>query len=296
MTIHYIIKYCSYFLLITPVLLLFIFVKNRQIIFKKSIYLIVITLFFLLNLLLIYSRFIEPNIIIERNTRIETGFKAKIALISDIHIGVYNSTRFLERVVQRVNNIEEIDFIVIAGDITYNPDKKLDKILFPLKDLKKPAFAVLGNHDSQCPGPNIEKELGETMSKFGITFLKNEVAYLENLNINILGLGDYCAKQADVNLIEKFSEEDNLLVIAHSPDTIYSYKSEKADITLSGDTHGGQIRVPFIYEFFIPSKYGFNQGYYNTDKGKVYVSSGLGLTGLPFRLAIPPTIDIIELY
>jgi len=251
---------------------------------------------FLINFLLIYARFIEPNIILEKNTDIETGFKAKIVLISDLHIGAYNSTRFLERIVEKVNSIEDVDFVVIAGDITYYPIGDLDTLLSPLKKLQRPTYAVLGNHDSQAPGPDIEEELKEALEKNNVIFLKNEDIYIEDLDIHILGFGDLLAKEVNIKKLKDFKDEDNLVVIAHTPDTVYSYKYIEPDLTLSGHTHGGQIRIPFIYKYFIPTKYGFDEGYYETEKGKVYVSSGLGMTGLPFRLGIPPVIDVIELY
>ncbi len=251
---------------------------------------------FLINFLLIYARFIEPNIIVEKNTSIETGFKAKIVLISDLHIGAYNSPKFLERVVEKVNSIENVDFVVIAGDITYYPIGDLDTLLSPLKNLQKPTYAVLGNHDSQAPGPDIEEVLKEALEKNNVIFLKNEDIYIEDLGIHILGFGDLLAKEVDIKRLKNFKDEDNLVVIAHTPDTVYSYKYIEPDLTLSGHTHGGQIRIPFIYKYFIPTKYGFDEGYYETEKGKVYVSSGLGMTGLPFRLGIPPVIDIIKTY
>ncbi|MGI6484376.1 MAG: metallophosphoesterase [Candidatus Dojkabacteria bacterium] len=251
---------------------------------------------FLINFLLIYARFIEPNIIVEKYINIETGFKARIVLISDIHIGAYNSTKFLKRIVEKVNNIKDVDFIVIPGDITYYPTGDLTTRLSPLKNLKRPTYAVLGNHDSQAPGPDIEEELKEALEKNNVIFLKNEDVYIEDLDIHILGFGDIIAKEVDIKKLKNYKSEDNLLAIAHSPDTVYSYKDIRPDLTLSGHTHGGQIRIPFIYKYFIPSRYNFDEGYYETEKGKVFVSSGLGMTGLPFRLGIPPVIDVLELY
>jgi len=294
--LNYFINYTSYLLLITPILLFLLYSKIKDKFTDKPLFKIVMVFLFLINFLLIYARFIEPNIILEKNTDIETGFKAKIVLISDLHIGAYNSTRFLERIVEKVNSIEDVDFVVIAGDITYYPIGDLDTLLSPLKKLQRPTYAVLGNHDSQAPGPDIEEELKEALEKNNVIFLKNEDIYIEDLDIHILGFGDLLAKEVNIKKLKDFKDEDNLVVIAHTPDTVYSYKYIEPDLTLSGHTHGGQIRIPFIYKYFIPTKYGFDEGYYETEKGKVYVSSGLGMTGLPFRLGIPPVIDVIELY
>lgn len=294
--VNYFINYTSFLLLITPILLFLLYSKIKDKFTNKPLFKIVVIFLFLINFLLIYARLVEPNIIVEKQTSIETGFKAKIVLISDPHIGAYNSTRFLERVIEKVNNIDDADFVVIAGDITYYPIGDLTTLLSPFKNLKRPAYAVLGNHDSQAPGPDIEKELKEALEKNNVIFLKNEDLYLEDLNIHVVGLGDLLAEEVDTEKLDEFKDVENLLVIAHSPDTVYSYEDIKPDLTLSGHTHGGQIRIPFIYKYFIPTKYGFDEGFYETEKGKVYVSSGLGMTGLPFRLGIPPVIDIIETY
>ncbi len=300
MTLHYIINYficyTSFLLLITPILLFLFCSKIKRKFTDKPLFKIVMIFLFLINFLLIYARFIEPNIIVEKNTSIDTGFKAKVALISDLHIGAYNSTKFLEKIVEKVNNIENVDFVVIAGDITYYPIGDLDTLLWPLKNLQKPTYAVLGNHDSQAPGPDIEDELKEALERNNVIFLKNEDIYLEDLDIHILGFGDLLAKEVNIKKLKDFKDEDNLVVIAHTPDTVYSYKYTEPDLTLSGHTHGGQIRIPLIYKYFIPTKHDFDEGYYETEKGKVYVSSGLGMTGLPFRLGIPPVIDIIEIH
>jgi len=246
--------------------------------------------------LLFYSRFVEPNTVKINNINIETGFKSKIILISDLHIGAYSSSRFIEKVVNEINKIQDADFVVIGGDITYYPTKDLEKLLSPLTKIVKQTYVVLGNHDSGRPGPYINNELTEIFKSGKLKLLKNEAIYLENLNLNIVGLGDLWAREAEVKKLDKYLMEDNLLVIAHTPDTVYKYKSNIADLTLSGHTHGGQIRIPIIYKFFIPSKYDFDQGLYYTNKGQVYVSSGIGISGLPFRLGIPPAIDIINTY
>src|SRR5689334_3966817 len=43
-------------------------------------------------------RFVEPAMIVERHTELHLGFKARLALISDYHMGLYNAPAFLDRV------------------------------------------------------------------------------------------------------------------------------------------------------------------------------------------------------
>ena len=78
------------------------------------------------------------------------------------------------------------------------------------------------------------------------------------------------------------------LVIAHNADAAHDYpRGSRADLTVSGHTHGGQIRLPFIYRWFIPTHHKFDQGLYHAGGYKVYVTSGTGMDVLPVRLFSP---------
>jgi len=295
MNFYYLLNYLSIILPILPILLIIFLNKNPQKINKTKLLFLNIFLL-LITIVLIYSRFVEPKYLLQNEVTINTGFPSKIVLISDLHVGAFSSPKILENVVTEINKIEEVDFVVIAGDIVYHPSGSLDTLLSPLKEIKSPVYIVLGNHDSENIRNSYEKEIKNFFSGSNFHFLKNNSEYIDELNINVLGLGDLWAKEADITKINLFTKEDNLIVIAHSPDTVYKYKNTIPDLTLSGHTHGGQIRIPFIYKWFIPSKYEFDQGLYNTLNGKVYVSSGIGNTGLPFRLGIPPCIDVLKTY
>ncbi len=263
----------------------------------------------------VWARFIERNIIITRTTDIEVGFSAKIVVIADLHLGVYKNKAFLSRIVKKINKIDDVDAVLVPGDFTFYPPKDLRNLFEPLSELKVPVFAVLGNHDSERPGPPIQKELKEVLESLNVTFLHNSSSKIKNTNIKILGLGTLLANEDDVEKISNFSKSDNLIVMTHNPDTTMKYDNSIADLTVSGHTHGGQVRIPFIYKSFVPCKFPFDRGFYNlvpnpekfgqsdgkniiytkNHFAKVFVTSGLGEIGLPLRLAIPPTIDILNL-
>jgi hypothetical protein len=61
----------------------------------------------------IYSRFIEPHIIRTQYNTIDTSIKAKIVVLSDLHLGIFKDERYLDKVIKKVNKIENIDFIII---------------------------------------------------------------------------------------------------------------------------------------------------------------------------------------
>ena len=67
------------------------------------------------------------------------------------------------------------------------------------------------------------------------------------------------------------------------------YQSDRA-------THGGQVKIPFLYQKAIHTKYPFVQGLYKWSPVPVFVTSGVGETGVPFRFLNPPVIDILDLH
>lgn len=253
--------------------------------------------FILLSLLFIYARFIEPKLLFVNHYKIETGFKAKYALIADIHLGIYNNASILERTVDKINE-ENVDAVLIAGDLTYEPQFDDMKLLFSsLKKLNVPVYAVLGNHDCQKPGPDIRDELEEVLTSFGVQVITNKAVLLNG--ITILGLGSHWAKDDEVSLLDKYTKEDKVVVLTHNPDTTLDYlPTHYPDLTLAGHTHGGQVRIPYLYKKIIPVRGDvlWDQGLYVFEDKKVFVTSGIGEIGLPLRFLIPPVIDVLELY
>lgn len=66
---------------------------------------------------------------------------------------------------------------------------------------------------------------------------------------------------------------------------------EKADIILSGHTHGGQLNL-FGFAPFVPSRYGskYRYGLKEAQNGRIYISSGLGGVVFPMRFMAKPEI------
>jgi len=119
---HEIIFYGSF--AVIPFLLFFIFFKKIHIWLR--------ILFIFLSLLFIWMRFVEPQIIIIKNEKIDLGFESKIILISDLHLGKYKTEKFLSKAVEKINNIQA-DYVFIAGDFTYQPELiDLEKLFAPI--------------------------------------------------------------------------------------------------------------------------------------------------------------------
>jgi len=243
--------------------------------------------------LFIYMRFIEPQIIVVNEHTIKTGFKARYALIADLHLGVYNDEKILIRVIEKVNNLN-VDALLIAGDLLYQAEMKdIERMYLPLKKVNVPVYVVFGNHDYQNYQLKERDKLENLFNKLKIHVITNKVEKLND--INIVGLGSYWFKDDNVKILNQFKESDPVLILTHNPDTTYSIKRKKF-MLLAGHTHGGQIRIPYLYKKIIPVKGDilWDKGLYKYKKGQVFVTSGIGEIGLPLRFLVPPVIDILN--
>ncbi len=251
-----------------------------------------------LGLLFVWARFVEPQMIrVQHTTLAGTGIEARIILVSDIHLGVYKGSGFLDRVVDRINALPA-DQVVIAGDLTYEPQGHALQTLFaPLARLQRPAYAVLGNHDQQAPGPDIDTALREALATHGVQVIEGRTVALPGFRL--AGLGDRWAQRDDPAFLRQQASSLPTLVLAHNPDSAIDLGPDDATLVLAGHTHGGQIRIPGLYRKVIPSLHGFDRGERKlpTPRGevRVFTSAGLGEVGLPMRLFNPPTIDVLHL-
>ncbi len=258
--------------------------------------LIIVTMFFG------YMRFVEKEqIIVKQEFTTFSGSgselsEIKIALFSDLHLGVYTAPQFLEKVLETVKT-QQPDIILIPGDFIYGmPESDLDKAFSPFATVSTPIYAVAGNHDSQAPGSIPSEIVRQKISAYGVQFVDNDRLSLkiQEKEVIILGLSDLWEKKMDTTVLETIAEEQNTILLVHNPDTLHYIESYPIDLVVAGHTHGGQIRIPFLYKKFLPSEYGYERGWYETAGYKMYVTSGIGEVGLPMRFGVPPEVVMIR--
>jgi predicted MPP superfamily phosphohydrolase len=256
------------------------------------------------SLLFVWARFIEPQWLLTRETTITgTGIQADVALISDIHLGVYKGNGILMRVVERINALP-VQYVFIAGDFSYEPDPgELDALFAPLYELKAPVYAVLGNHDQRSRGMDIGQPLRDALRRVKVNLIEGSALEMGTQGSGgkwrLAGLADHWSGMDDPGFIEQESVTLPTLWLVHNPDSVMRFWPGYANLTLSGHTHCGQIRIPWLYRKVIPSRYGFDCGLEtaNTPLGdvRVFISPGLGEIGLPLRLFNPPSVDWLHL-
>ncbi len=107
--------------------------------------------------LLRYVLFIEPHMIQVKKCQYQLNETrqllkpVRIALIGDLHIGLFSGHAVeLKMIVDKIN-AQNPDLVVVAGDWTYEPENKLAEELAVLKNIIAPIYSVNGNHDEQYP-------------------------------------------------------------------------------------------------------------------------------------------------
>ncbi len=263
----------------------------------------------LLTSCLAYGRFVEPRILItHEETIILPGATAvsptiRVALFGDTHLGRFGNAMPMARIVKRIN-AENVDAVFLAGDLIYLPKYyEIPAHLAPLNDIAAPLFTVLGNHDGGIPGPDLTNPLLRTLSKIDnqVVHNRSHEITLNGIPIIIGGTSDLMQRKMNFDFGAEISEDEIVILLTHNPDMAsHIPDSLNYDLLLAGHTHGGQIRLPFIYQRAIPTDYPFDKELhiYPSPSGDklVYVTSGTGMVGLPMRFAMPPRIDILTIH
>ena len=245
-------------------------------------------------------------------------FSLTIAALADIHVGEpHMSLDRVAAIVEATNGLGA-DLVVLLGDYVAGHRWVTRSITMrefaPVAaGLKAPlgVHAVLGNHDwwddrtaqRLGRGPVIAaRELMEA----GVLTLENEAVRLvhDGRPFWLLGLGDQIALLRRPRLVgvddlpgtvAKITDDAPAILLAHEPD-IFPKVPARIALTLSGHTHGGQVRV-FGYSPVVPSRYRNRYAYGHVREGgrDLVVSGGLGTSIAPVRLGVPPEIVLIEL-
>ena len=224
----------------------------------------------------------------------------RIAAVSDLHAGApHVGEAKLERIVDRITRGRP-DLIALVGD--YADPSVLggrpigpDRVAELLGGLSAPlgVFAVLGNHDWYHYG----SRPADALRRQGIEVLENDAIAVEHNGsvLWIAGLADMRERSADVTTaLAMVPDNQPLIALTHDPDMFPQLK-HRAALTLAGHTHGGQVGIPIVRRAAAPSKHGYTGGEVRDGGGYMYVSRGVGTTGLPIRIAAPPEIAFLKL-
>jgi uncharacterized protein len=250
--------------------------------------------------------------------------KLSIGVIADVHAGgPAMPAERIQGIVEHTNSLKP-DVTVLLGDFAASHKFKTRSVApqvwaEALGELRAPlgVHAILGNHDwwddqaaqRARKGPVLGRRMLESE---GVPVYENDVVRLthDGRPFWLAGLGDQIAfferrsngvrrrNFEGVHDLEgtlaKVTDDAPVILLAHEPD-IFPLVPDRVSLTLSGHTHGGQVRM-FGYSPMVPSRYGnrYAYGHIVEDNRHLVVSGGLGCSILPVRIGVPPEIVMVD--
>lgn len=219
--------------------------------------------------------------------------------LSDIHVGDVDE-EYVIATLRRVAALRP-DIVVMTGDFMScyrGVFKRMESVYRHFPTGRVATLATLGNHDygPNWAHPEIAAGVVEIVTAFGVTVLRNEAYEVDGLRI--VGLDDLLARQFDEVRIKSLLEPATpTLVLSHNPDTVDRPVWEGYHgWILSGHTHGGQCKPPFLRPPLLPGRNKrYTAGEFELSGGRcLYVNRGVGHL-LPVRFNVRPEVTIFEL-
>ena len=230
----------------------------------------------------------------------------KVAHLTDFHCGSHIPWGYLEDAVDRTL-AEKPDIIALTGDFIdrgHHHVRKAAKLFRPLRATLG-VFAVLGNHDFAVHTargsrryPELHNAVTDALGAEGVSVLRNHAVRFdrEGGGLIVAGVDDMWSGESNPGVaLSGQCVETPRVILAHNPQSVEEFGNLRADLTLSGHTHGGQINLPRLGRILLGKKSRrWAAGLYTHNDGHVYVNKGVGF-GWRFRFGVRPEIAIITL-
>ncbi|MEI9947576.1 MAG: metallophosphoesterase [Pseudomonadota bacterium] len=220
----------------------------------------------------------------------------RIAQLSDLHVGSFDpKSRALEWVA--LSNALDPDLVAVTGDLVTSGRGFYRDVAEALGALraKDGVFVSMGNHDQWN-----NDELTQLVAQHGPTVLRNASRVIRRgaAILNVAGIDGRLAMAPEITgTIQACISGAPVVLLAHYPTSFNAAAAAGADLILTGHTHGGQLAVPFFSQRLNLARLTGqrSRGLVHAGKTTMYVNAGLGTTGPPMRLAVPPEIALITL-
>ncbi len=232
----------------------------------------------------------------------EGGRTLRVLLLTDLHAGLcyVPAARLAAEI-----SASGADVLLFAGDACsgrYDANKAR-RMLAALGNAARkagmPACAVPGNHDRALSDQDFEES--------GFRMLRNRetsVLSRDGSSWRIIGLDDMKHSRPVPPSPGRGPggiPAERTVVLAHNPDAVFLLPSGLARFILSGHFHGGQIWMPFHFEFRVLRherlvSEGVYRGRFERNGVTGYISRGIGCVVFPFRLASRPELAVVDLY
>lgn len=278
-------------------------IKHRIILLILGVFLIALLCdLYLSNYFLVCTEYIV------RTSNINS--KIRIIQLTDLHNSTFGKEN--ERLIRKVEE-QTPDLICITGDLLNMEEENVDIATNLISKLSSnyPVYVSLGNHELGYKYAETE-DLIDKFEDAGACVLDFDYKdiNINGENIRIGGLYGYdlpetneVSRDNEAEFLSNFQNtKDYKLLLTHMPYGWYQAGSLDywdVDLVLTGHTHGGQVRIPFLGGLYAPD-IGWFPGremglYYSEDMERVMVlSRGLGSTEYIPRFNNLPEIVVID--
>ncbi|MBT2698455.1 metallophosphoesterase [Bacillus sp. ISL-40] len=257
----------------------------------------------------LYANRIEPSLLDIQELQIKhplipNSFDGiKMIQFSDTHLGFQYNLHQFNQLVKKINSLKP-DIILFTGDLMDEPNQytEINKLMPILKKLQAPLgkYCIFGNHDHGGYGSDIYRNIMETTD---FSVLMNDSAPIKLSDgsiIYLLGIDDAMLGNPNLPLTLKNVPKNSFkILLSHAPDLAETASLYPVQWQLSGHSHGGQIKIPFLGALVTPP-FGqiYPEGLYSIGEHNplsLYVNRGIGTTRLPFRFMSKPELTVFTL-
>ena len=190
------------------------------------------------------------------------------------------------------------DLVFLTGDYITWSKKYIGPVAEALKNLKSSlgCYAVLGNHDFRVDAEAITQAL----ERANIRVLRNGSGCVEHggEKLWVAGVDEYSYGRSDIpRALRNVPGFHPKILLAHNPEIFQHAVNHQVDFVLSGHTHGGQVRIPYLSPLNSMTQPGQEhlEGLVQLGNTRMYISRGLGKVVVPLRILCPPEIAVFEL-
>jgi len=221
----------------------------------------------------------------------------RITQLTDIHHSRILGIEEVRRVVQLAQQTKP-DIFVLTGDYSTSYRRYIEPCAEALASLTAPdgAWAVLGNHDHYTD-PELTTRALERQH-IAVLNNKNTIIRRGSDTLQLSGIDDWSWNATDWSkALAGLNKKVPTILLSHQPSVLELEPTRDVSLILSGHTHGGQIKLPWLG---IPARFAtrdlrFAQGLFRHDNTQLYVSTGTGVIGLPIRFGVRPEIAVLRL-
>lgn len=234
----------------------------------------------------------------------------EILQLSDLHNKEFGKGN--KKLVNKINEIAP-DIIVITGDMMTNTMQKRDTGNILIEFLENlngsyPIYYVTGEHEegqyyedrNKYQQKGTKEKYEERLSRLGVHVLNDASTKIKRDDslINLYGLKEHLSGEIQIEeRLGKINKQEVNLLLSHRPHYFEEYSDWGADLTFSGDTHGGMIRLPFVGGIFsteglFPE---YDGGLFQKKNSTMVVSRGLGNHPIPLRVFNRPDLVVVTL-